>query len=61
MKKRLVITMRIPVTMTVEADEIGGDVVITDVIDVLLPSKADIDDSLDDDSISAIEEAFDSA
>lgn len=61
MKKRFVITMRIPVTMTVEAHEIGGEVVITDVVDVLLPSLSDINDSLDDDSISAIEEAFDSA
>lgn len=61
MKKQFEITLVMPITLTVEADDKSGEVVITSVIGVLPPSVSEINDSLDDAALDDIDDAFENA
>jgi hypothetical protein len=61
MKKRFIVTLNIPVAVEVEANNDNGEVVITSVMSVALPSVGDINDSCTIDNLDAIDEAFEGA
>lgn len=58
MKKQFDVTLVIPVTITVEADDGEGEIVISEVVGIQLPSLSDISDSMDDTNLAALDEAF---
>lgn len=63
MRKRFTVCLVMPVTVDVAAEQKGedGEVNVTDVFNVTLPSLSDIRDSSSDDNLDAIDEAFEDA
>lgn len=58
MKKRFTVCLNLPVSVDVIGEERSGEVNIVSVCDVALPSVSDINDSMTDDALQAIDEAF---
>ena len=58
MKKIFRVTLNLPVTIEVYGNNDHGEVEITDVRDVSLPSVSDVHDSCTGDNLAAIDEAF---
>ena len=58
MKKRFTVCLNLPVSVEVIGEEQSGEVNIISVCNVALPSISDIGDSLTDEAIHAIDEAF---
>ena len=58
MKKCFSISLNLPVSVEVVVEEKDGEVLIIDVCNIPLPSVSDISDSLTDDVLREIDEAF---
>lgn len=58
MRKRFRTCLVIPVVMEVEADDVGGEVNITDVCGVDLPTLLDIRESMSDVNIKLLNEDY---
>lgn len=58
MKKRFTVCLPIPVSVEVIGEERSGEVNIISVCNVSLPSVSDINDSLTDEALQAIDEAY---
>ena len=58
MKKRFTVGLNLPVSVEVIGEERHGEVMIIDVCNISLPSVYDINDSLTDDALKDIDEAF---
>lgn len=61
MKKRFTVCLNLPVSVEVIGEERAGEVNIISVCNISLPSVEDINDSLTDDALQAIDEAFSEA
>jgi len=58
MKKRFTVCLNLPVFVDVIGEDLSGEVNIVSVCSVSLPSVSDINDSLTDDAIQSIDDAF---